>query len=802
MSQFAPAPSISIAGNVEGSIVVGDHNFVVNTNYGTIVYKQAGQQVKLREFAPRPPRPPRGFIGRQRELTILSQKFNNREAVLIEGADGIGKTTLLKKAANLEGISSNQSGVLFTEGIDQDGSALSWNDLLQFFFDALFESDPALKVTLASARSYLSNTTPLVLLDRIKLPIDGLESLLDLFPQASVVITADKPTSTEAFESIRLGPLSTDTASQLLADKAGIPLEEANRTDLEKICALLNGVPLALVTIGNAIREQDISLEQVLQDLERIQPEAVQPIQAGIERTYRYVQSFLNEDERQMLALTAAVPGISASRPWLESLAGGAEVSQRMERLGLLQANSPRLRLHPEYAAYALEGFDVNQIRGQLVETLLGALKSQKLDFQFVRAELGNLLGLVDWASNQQRWLDVIALGQALDPYLTLRGLWDGWNKVLEQALSAARVLGDRFVEGWALHQLGTREIGVGDPAHAVDLLRQALELRRAIGDDAGAAYTQHNLDLLIPPPPPNPPPGRGPSSRRRFFSIGLILLVFLSISSFAVTSYYFPERTGFSRILSYFATKPANLLPDTGKLQTSTPVPSSTPSSTPSPLPTLTPTATLTETPTDTPTPTSTPTQTQTPTTIPTPTETLTPTSQVPMVTVLQQAYCQYGPGSAYLPAGDLFPGDVGEVNGRNAAKTWLFIKVLKNNRYCWVSGILVQVTGDLSRIQVQPEILPHTTAPYTSMGVQATRSGNTVTVTWNQVQYNFRDGRGYMLEVNLCQKAAYITMAVHTNDLSYVFTDEKTCTAPSSGKIYVVDVQGYSPPETIPWP
>jgi hypothetical protein len=51
-----PATSISVAGNVEGSIVVGDNNFVVNTNYGTLVYKQAAPQVRLRGMAPRPPR--------------------------------------------------------------------------------------------------------------------------------------------------------------------------------------------------------------------------------------------------------------------------------------------------------------------------------------------------------------------------------------------------------------------------------------------------------------------------------------------------------------------------------------------------------------------------------------------------------------------------------------------------------------------------------------------------------------------------------------------------------------------------
>ena len=33
--------NIQIGGNVDGNIVVGDNNFVVNNNHGTIVYNQA-----------------------------------------------------------------------------------------------------------------------------------------------------------------------------------------------------------------------------------------------------------------------------------------------------------------------------------------------------------------------------------------------------------------------------------------------------------------------------------------------------------------------------------------------------------------------------------------------------------------------------------------------------------------------------------------------------------------------------------------------------------------------------------------
>ena len=82
-------------------------------------------------------------------------------------------------------------------------------------------------------------------------------------------------------------------------------------------------------------------------------------------------------------------------------------------------------------------------------------------------------------------------------------------------SLDAARALGDSAAEAIALHQLGTREICLGNTAAAVKLLGAALHLRTALGDAVGAQVTQHNLSLLVAPPlpPPRRPPGR---QRRR----------------------------------------------------------------------------------------------------------------------------------------------------------------------------------------------------------------------------------------------------------------------------------------------
>jgi len=225
----SPATTINVTGNVEGSIVVGDNNFVVNNNQGTIVYKQAGPQVRLRELAPRPPRAPRAFVGRECELQELGEWIDKRQPVLLQGIDGVGKTTLLKQASNSQAAAGQKNGVVYLEGIDQAGTALAWEDIQQLLFDALFESDPQLKVNSASARTYLSNTSPLVLLDNLKLPEEAYEDLADLFPQAPILAVTSERLESEAFEPYPIDALPPEEAIDLLAARARIAVDDSNR---------------------------------------------------------------------------------------------------------------------------------------------------------------------------------------------------------------------------------------------------------------------------------------------------------------------------------------------------------------------------------------------------------------------------------------------------------------------------------------------------------------------------------------------------------------------------------------------
>ena len=187
--------SIQISGNVAGSVVIGDNNFVVNTNHGTIVYQQAAPQVQKRTLVPAPPRAPRGFVNRSAELARIESWIRSNEIVLLHAPDGLGKTALLKQAANSTAARAMPDGVILLETVDASGQALGPEDVIQRLFDALFESNPPLKVNATTARTYLSNTRPLVLLDEVPLTPALQNALPDILPQGALILAADLPTS-------------------------------------------------------------------------------------------------------------------------------------------------------------------------------------------------------------------------------------------------------------------------------------------------------------------------------------------------------------------------------------------------------------------------------------------------------------------------------------------------------------------------------------------------------------------------------------------------------------------------------
>jgi hypothetical protein len=600
--------SIQIGGNVEGSIVVGHHNVVVNTNYGTIINEApAPPPVTLRDV-PLPPRAPLDFVDRTSELAQLDQWITANQAVTVYGLAGAGKTTLLRQSANGEAARAAPQGVVLLEGIDFEGTQLKTDDVVQRLFDALYESTPPLKVTAATARPHLSKLRPLVILDNVQLAAtDAFRAVLDLFPRSPVLWALPQLPGGNLTRSLKLDALPRGEALALLSSVSRATITAENRAALDAICQRLDDAPLAVVIVANTIREKQLTPDRVRAILEQARPPADDPLEMGIARAYALAYLTLSDNERKVLATAAAAPGLSVDPEWVHAMLDAAAwVEPAIERLkaqGLLHANSPRLRIDPGLRALAQRGANVAATPDRSIVYFKEALTTRAQDWDVCAAELGNIVGCIEWAAQHNRWSDVIALSRAIDPYLTLHGLWDVWRVLLNRVLEGARATGDQAAEAWARHQLGTHAVGAGQISQAIRFLRQARDQRHAIGETTAAAYSQHNLDVLIPPPiPPKGGEGSiGPAGMNSTLKIIFIAAVIVGLTALG-----------------------AILISQT---------PLATPKPTPTRIVTMTntprPIATSTSTPTHTPTPTSATTQTATPTFTPpaTPTHTPTPT-------------------------------------------------------------------------------------------------------------------------------------------------------------------------------
>jgi Tol biopolymer transport system component len=566
--------------------------------------------------------------------------------VSLFGREGVGKSSLLKQLAHSLPADKFPDGVVLVDGEWEELSAGRLNDVVQGVFESLYDSDPSLKVTIFTARTYLGDVKALILLDHLALSPRGWSQLPDLFPAGGLLWTIPYHPPGGVARELELAGLPAEAAAQLFRHTLGLNPQNTIPKTLYQICERLDHLPLAIITLARWVHTNEIPLTQVLEML---------PAQPGsevnaIELTLETVLGSLEQAERELFSLAASAGGATVDRDVLIEASGLegslAESSlDHLEALGLLQAHSPDMGMHPAFKAYARQQLpaDEGQI-SRLAQGVFGFINRRGGSLEVVKGQLGNLFGALEFGLRNGR-IDLARTAATLAaPQLVLGGKWDLWDDIFTRIIPAAERGGDDALLGRAYHELGTNRLAMGNRAEAIRALTQARDIRLRIGDRIGAAYSQHNLNMLLGPPPSGPRPGpkTGPSWSSLVIGIllgGVGLFALLAVVVVLGVSIFFPIwdtppppdplQTNSVGIVE------TQILPLPDFTRTPTPSPTHTPTFTSTPAtPTITPspsataTQTLTYTPTNTPTPTVTPSNTPTPTFTPTSTPTATPTS------------------------------------------------------------------------------------------------------------------------------------------------------------------------------
>ncbi|MCK4299244.1 MAG: hypothetical protein KAX80_06920, partial [Planctomycetes bacterium] len=338
-----------------------------------------------------------------------------------------------------------------------------------------------------------------------------------------------------------------DDALALVERELGRPLIPREETAAHAISTALEGHPLRLIQATAMVREEDITLAEVARQVQ---------VPAPTEALTAQVLASLSKPERRILATLAALSGASLHAEHITPLTGLADAApalQALLRRGLVQAHSPRYSLAGTLGQALQQTWDLTSWTERALVYFTAWAEGQQQAPDHLLEEADAILRTLEWAAGAGRWTEVLRLGRAMEGALALGKRWSAWAQVLQWVLQATQALGDRAAEAWALHQLGTQALCLGDTAAARTSLTQALRMRETLGDRAGAAVTKHNLSLLqgAPPAPRRKPPA--PKARPPLpkwlialagIAVGATLLVVILLAGTAVIPSLLPTPT------------------------------------------------------------------------------------------------------------------------------------------------------------------------------------------------------------------------------------------------------------------
>jgi pSer/pThr/pTyr-binding forkhead associated (FHA) protein len=533
------------------------------------------------------------------------------------GPHGAGKSTLLCYLAH------HPFAVTFPDGIVHllaRGRGVI--DLLQNILDSFYDQPAGFIATEAEIRSRLRAKSALILLDDVELDPEETSELLAAAPKCTFILASSKKCLSQDGRIIELDDFESEDAVVLFGKVLGRALKAEELALVKMICSVLRNNPARIIQAASHVRGMQLSIGGVAGVLNVVAP---------LDGLHNMIIKSLSEPERSVLSVLAALDGGSLHNRHMPALAGTKNTKQVLGGLigrGLVKEVDNRYSLAGTFAAHLGQEWDLSDRSLRILDHFSDWVERHQEEPEYVLFEIEAILAILAWAARAGRWQQVLRLSRGVESVAMLGRQWSAWQKVLELSLQASQMLGERAAEAWALHQLGTRAMCLGDSPRAHTFLQQALQLREALGDQAGAAITRQNQNLLSAALPMHPEPSApakpatapvksatGFLRSLLFFGGGITTLVTVALLLF-----------------NWLTPAPSAPVPDSTPQPTREIIPSST--LPPEPLsttvtPSRTPTVMISPTRTKTPTPTRT--RTSTPTGTRTSTATITITAPPP---------------------------------------------------------------------------------------------------------------------------------------------------------------------------
>lgn len=481
---------VHIAGSVTGQLAIGENIVQVDAKAGAIVNLYEGKPIVPRRRASPvllPAREFRGLKGRTVEIAAARAAIGAAQPFEYFAPPGWGKTALLRSLGQLA-PGTCPDGIVY-----QPSSGQPLDDLLQFCFDVFYETDVPFKPTPGQLRQSLLPVRALIVLDDLRLDRDQVEALFASLPNCVFLLAARDRTLWGSGQALSVGGLDKDAAVELFEGEIGRVLAAGEQPAFEQLWLSLRGNPLGLTQAAAAVRDQHQSLAAL------VGADSVTP--PG-ERIIGQLLSGFSPDEQKILGLLATVYDAALPSSHIAAITGLADapaILLRLTQARMTESMNGGYRLTKEPAGALIQVADPQQWTQPTIRHFAAWAERFASDPGLILAVADLLLKAIELATDTQRWKEVWQLVRAVQRSLALSGRWGAWQVVLNSGLQAAHAVEDMAGQGWALHQLGTRSLCLGDVAAASTFLNQALSIRQAMGDSEGVAATSHNLQRLLP---------------------------------------------------------------------------------------------------------------------------------------------------------------------------------------------------------------------------------------------------------------------------------------------------------------
>ena len=494
-------------GEVLGDVSIGNYTLRIGTLNGGVVNIPAPQpQPHLPQARPAPvrliPRKSPGLLDRKQETSVATSTLLSASPAEFHGPPGIGKTKLLRHLAYQQFDSACPDGVVYLAAVRHKPV----EDVLLDLFDAFFEREATYKPTAVQVRHSLQDKQALIILDDVDLERDGVTALMDAAPGCTFLLASTQCCLWGEGRALALQGLPLEDALSLLERELDRSLSANERSGAEALCTALQGHPLHLQQVAALVRENGrslVDLSSQLRQQEKVEP----PAKALTEQSL----AACSEQEQQILAVLAISRGASLGRDHVRTLTGIEDIDppiESLKRRKLAQSHSPRYSLTGSLGSTLEEEWDLTLWNEQALEHFAAWAEQHRQNPRLVTEETDAILGILSWALQEGRWEGALRLGRAVEGALAVGGQWGAWAQVLSWQFHAARELGDRAAQAWALHQSGTRGLCLEHPTAAQTDLSEALRIRESLEDWAGAAVTRHNLEVFFGGPGGTSGPG------------------------------------------------------------------------------------------------------------------------------------------------------------------------------------------------------------------------------------------------------------------------------------------------------